>query len=75
MNGLTTLGGSAAKALGATLAGAFVSFSFSSGVLAPRIGAVFVFVVIGGLSVLVSALSVVLIHDDEDDDSNAELKL
>jgi MFS family permease len=75
MNGLTTLGGSVAKALGPMFAGALVAFSFSSGVFAPHVGAVFMFFLIGGLGVLVSMLSFVLIHGDEEDESNFELKV
>lgn len=75
MNGLSTLGGSIAKALGPTFAGALVAFSFSSGIFSPHVGAVFMFSLIGGLGALVSVLSFVLIHDDKEDESNSELKV
>ena len=75
MNGLVSLGGSVARAAGPTFAGALVAFSFASGVLAPQVGAVFVFGVLGGLGIGVSILSYVLIHDDEEDETNSELKV
>lgn len=75
MNGLSTLGGSVAKALGPTFAGALVTFSFSSGIFSPHVGAIFVWLVIGGLGAVVAILSHILIRDDEEDESNAELKV
>lgn len=72
MNGFSSLGGSVARAIGPTFAGALVAFSFSSGVWAPHVGAFFMFGVLGGLGALVSILSYVLIDDDE---ANMELKV
>jgi hypothetical protein len=49
MNGLAALGGSAAKTLGPSFAGILASFSLSSGVFQPQVGAVFMWVVMGVL--------------------------
>ena len=75
MNGLSAVGGSTAKALGPTFSGALVAFSFSSGVFSPHAGAMFMFLVLAGMGTIVVILSFVLIHDDSEDESNAELNV
>jgi len=75
MNGLSAVGGSTAKALGPTFSGALVAFSFSSGVFSPHAGAMFMFLVLAAMGTIVVVLSFVLIHDDSEDESNAELNV
>jgi len=75
MNRLSTLGVCVAKGLGPTFAGALVAFSFSSGFFSPHLGSIFLWLVIGGLGAVAAVLSHILIHDDEEDESNAELKV
>jgi MFS family permease len=68
MNGISTVGGSITKAFGPAFTGALVAFSFSSGVFPPRLGAVFMFVVIGGIGSVLSVLSFVLLDEAEAED-------
>lgn len=55
MNGMVVVGASAARAVAPLLAGAFASFSFSSGVVSPRYGAVLLYVSLSLLGLVVSA--------------------
>jgi hypothetical protein len=54
MNGLFVFGGSVAKGAGPAFAGFLVTFSVSSGVFSPHVGAVFVFVVISFLMYMIA---------------------
>lgn len=53
-NGLSMLGGSLAKGAGPVFAGCLVAFCVSSGLFAPRIGAVVIFVAISSLSCIIT---------------------
>lgn len=64
MNGLTTLGGNITKGVGPTLAGLLVAFSLSSGVFSPHAGAVFMWLVIGGLGCANCFATFMLLHED-----------
>lgn len=70
MNGLSMLGGSCAKGLGPVFAGLLVSFGISSGVFAPKVGAIFVFVMIGLCAAVAAAVTVLFMRrsctDDDD---------
>lgn len=69
MNGLSTVGGSIAKGLGPIFAGVLVAFSFSSGVFAPHVGAVFMWVVMSGLGCVATVAAFLLLHDDDEEDA------
>jgi hypothetical protein len=67
MNGLSMLGGSFAKGLGPLFSGFLVSFSVSSGVFQPHVGAVVVFAVIGLIGCVPAAMTFTLLRDDGED--------
>lgn len=73
MNGLVALGGSVARAVGPVFSGALVSFSFSSGLVPPQVGAFIMFAVIGLLGLIVAALTYLILHDDDDDEPDGNL--
>jgi len=71
LNGLNTLGGSGAKALGPAFAGVLVSFFFSSGLFAPRIAPYLLYGSIG-ICMVVNALTAFLfLHDPDDAEGEA----
>jgi MFS family permease len=70
MNGLSMLGGSCAKGLGPVFAGLLVSFGISSGIFAPKVGAIFVFATIGLCAAVTAAVTVLFMRSSctQDDD-------
>jgi MFS family permease len=74
MNGLAELGGSVGKAIGPTFAGFLAAFSLSSGVFTPLVGAIFMFLVIGGLGSLGTAALFCLLHDPDEEEDYVEIR-
>ena len=73
VNGLASCGVGVTKALSPTFTGALVAFSFSSSCWSPHVGALMLWFAIGGLGVVATLLSHVLILIDDGDESIAEL--
>mmetsp|Transcript_26815 Transcript_26815/g.63025 ORF Transcript_26815/g.63025 Transcript_26815/m.63025 type:complete len:654 (-) Transcript_26815:903-2864(-) len=69
VNGLSMLGGSIAKGLGPIVAGWLVSFAISSGVFAPKAGAVMVFVIIGTSSAIAAGITFSLLAESTTNES------
>jgi MFS family permease len=67
MNGLSALGGSAAKGIGPFLSGCLFAFWVSSGIVQPQLGMIVPFAVIGFLGFVV-ALSSFSLKNSEDDE-------
>jgi hypothetical protein len=67
MNGLSMLGASFAMGLGPLFSGFLVSFSVSSGVFQPHVGAVVVFAAIGLIGCLPAAMTSTLLRGDGED--------
>mmetsp|Transcript_49163 Transcript_49163/g.74765 ORF Transcript_49163/g.74765 Transcript_49163/m.74765 type:complete len:628 (+) Transcript_49163:155-2038(+) len=63
MNGLNMLGGSVAKGLGPIFAGALVSFSTSSGIVAPELGGVVIYSVLGLLGAMSVVMTIFMLDD------------
>jgi hypothetical protein len=65
MNGFSMMGGSVAKGLGPTFAGLLVSFSVSSGIFSPNVGAVLIFVVIGLTGLATAVMTYCLLRPND----------